>query len=168
VRPFLQVTRAQLALCAAHYAIPWLADPSNDDLKLTRNHVRHIALPALEAAIPGAAAGLARTAELAASQEGALLAWMDSALNGRIVVDHAARCVTVPVDAVPLLAPARAALLRWVCQHLAIAAPSVRAVDQWLVLGTRGEARMRGLTVVGDGHAWQFFANNVARPEPAD
>ncbi len=168
VRPFLAVTRAQLALCAAHFAVPWLTDPSNADLKVTRNHLRHRVLPVLEAALPGAAAGLARTAELAAAQEGALAVWIDRALGDRLSIDRVAGVVSVAVADVPHQSAAKSALLLRVFQHLDLPAPSVRAVDQWLALGDRGEARLHGLIVVGDGNRWQFFANDVARPGPAD
>jgi tRNA(Ile)-lysidine synthase len=168
VRPLLGVTRAQLAQCAAYFAVPWLADPSNDDLAMTRNHLRHKVLPALEQAIPGAAAGLARSATLAAAQDGALAAWIDRALGDRLQVDSAAQFARVADADLPQLPAAKAAFLQYICRHLAVEAPSQRAVAQWLALGSRGTAHLRGLTVVGDGIVWQFFASNVAQPAPAD
>ncbi len=168
VRPLLAVTRAQLAECADYFAVPWLADPSNADVTLTRNHLRHRVLPVLEAAIPGAAAGLARSAALAAAQEGALAVWIDRALGDRLQLDRAAGTARVAVADVPDHPAAKSALLQRVCQRLGVPAPSQRAVDQWLALGAAGEADLHGLTVVGNGFLWQFFAKNVAHPAPAD
>ncbi len=168
VRPVLAVTRAQLGVCAGFFAVPWLADPSNEDLAWTRNHVRHRVLPALERAIPGAAAGLARSAALAAAQDGALAAWIDRALGDQLEVDRVAGVARVPVAALPDLSAAKSALLQRICQRLGLPAPSQRAVDQWLALGDRGEADLHRLTVVGNGISWQFFAKNVARAAPAD
>ncbi len=168
VRPLLALTRGQLAASAAHFEVPWLADPSNDDLAMSRNHLRHVVLPALEGALPGATAGLARSAMLAAAQEGALAAWIDRALGDRLHIDAAAGVARVPVADLPEHPAAQAALLQLVCQRLAIPAPSQRAVAQWLALGSRGTCDLHGLTAIGDGILWQFFAKNVARPAPAD
>ena len=168
VRPLLGVTRAQLAQCAAHFAVPWLADPSNDDLAMTRNHLRHAVLPALERAMPGAAAGLARSAALVADQDGAMAAWIDRALGDRLHMDPQLQVARVANADLPQLPAAKAAFLQHICRRLAVEAPSQRAVAQWLALGERGEAHLRGLTVVGDGLVWQFFVNNVAQPAPAD
>lgn len=168
VRPLLHVTRAQLAICAQYFAVPWLADPSNDDLTVTRNHLRHAVLPALERAIPGAAAGLARSAAIAAAHEGAIAAWMEHALGDRLAVDVVGGVARVALTDLPDFPAAKAAFLQHVCRRLGVAAPSQRAVEQWLALGDRGEAHMRGLTVTGDGLVWQFFAQNVAHAAPAD
>ncbi|HVE63375.1 MAG TPA: tRNA lysidine(34) synthetase TilS [Mycobacteriales bacterium] len=65
-RPLLHLTHATLVEACRHQGLdPW-EDPSNSDLSLTRNRVRHSVLPLLEAELgPGVAAALARTASLA-------------------------------------------------------------------------------------------------------
>ena len=168
VRPFLQVSRAQLAACAQFYAVPWLEDPSNSALAHTRNHLRHVVLPVLEQAIPGAAAGLARSAALAADHEGALALWLDRALGERLYVDAQEGVARVAVADLPDHAAAKSAVLIRIFQRLGLAAPSQRAVDQWLALGDHGEARLHGVNVRGDGFSWQFLRNDVARAAPAD
>jgi len=66
IRPLLATTRAEiLAYCAAHGLEP-RDDPSNRDTRYGRPYVRHELLPALERARPGAAAALARAAEICA------------------------------------------------------------------------------------------------------
>lgn len=48
VRPFLQVTKQQLRDYAEKYSLSWVEDPSNADVSLDRNWIRHRMLPAIE------------------------------------------------------------------------------------------------------------------------
>ena len=105
---------------------------------------------------------------LAAAHEGALAVWIDRALGDRLHVNVAAGVATILAADLPTQPAARSAFLQRVCQRLAVPAPSQRAAQQWLALGDRGEARLHGLTVVGNGILWQFFVKNVARPPLAD
>jgi len=66
VRPLLLTRRADLAAIAALLAVPYRDDPTNEDQGPSRNRLRHQVIPALEAAFPGATAGLARSAHAAA------------------------------------------------------------------------------------------------------
>ena len=168
VRPFLALTRAQLAVAAEHFAVDWLEDPSNQHVAATRNRLRHSVLPALAAAIPGAAAGLARSAALAAAHEGALAAWIDRALADHLALDAPSGTATVAQGALPREPSARAAALQRICRRLGVTQPSQRGVDQWLALGSKGTVALRDLTVTGDGLCWRFFVRNVAREGPAD
>ncbi len=52
VRPFLCVTRAQIARLAKFEGIPYRDDPTNWDLKHDRNYVRHRVIPALRKRYP--------------------------------------------------------------------------------------------------------------------
>lgn len=61
LRPLLGVRRAALRRYAAAAGLPVLEDPSNADRQFLRNRIRAL-LPALEAAVPGAAANLPRLA----------------------------------------------------------------------------------------------------------
>ena len=64
IRPLLTLTRADvLAYCQAS-GIEYRSDSSNQDLRFTRNRIRHELLPALQAAQPAALAALCRIAEL--------------------------------------------------------------------------------------------------------
>lgn len=62
LRPFLSLTRAELEAYALRHGLGWVEDDSNQDPSLARNHVRHVLLPSLEAAMPGLPRALARTA----------------------------------------------------------------------------------------------------------
>lgn len=72
VRPLLAVRRQELRTYLRERGIPWLEDPSNDDLRFDRNWLRSEILPRLEARRPGVAANLARLADLARADEAAL------------------------------------------------------------------------------------------------
>jgi tRNA(Ile)-lysidine synthase len=65
-RPFLDLTRSDLQAYAAARALPWVDDPSNADIALRRNLLRHAVLPRLEASFPGARETLARSSRLSA------------------------------------------------------------------------------------------------------
>lgn len=68
IRPLLATTRAEvLAYCAEHGLQP-RHDPSNTDVRYTRNRLRHGVLPALERENPNLRATLARTAAVLAGE----------------------------------------------------------------------------------------------------
>ena len=54
LRPLLGVPRQTLADYAAHCGLDWIEDPSNADLALDRNYIRHRLLPPLAARFPAA------------------------------------------------------------------------------------------------------------------
>ncbi|MBU1331253.1 MAG: tRNA lysidine(34) synthetase TilS [Gammaproteobacteria bacterium] len=62
-RPLLGVRRAQLLAYAQAHGLEWVEDPSNQDLRFSRNYLRHQVLPPLLARWPQAAELAARTAE---------------------------------------------------------------------------------------------------------
>ena len=76
VRPLLPFRRAEVRSYATERGIPFRDDPTNRDVRWTRNRLRHEILPALEDAVPGATAALAalaRTSRLEAHALGELL-----------------------------------------------------------------------------------------------
>lgn len=48
LRPLLDISREQINEYAQRLRVPYIDDPSNDDISLTRNRVRHTLLPVLE------------------------------------------------------------------------------------------------------------------------
>jgi tRNA(Ile)-lysidine synthase len=86
-RPLLPFTRLELEEYARAVGLRWREDPTNLDVRLARNRIRHVVLPALEQASPGATGRIAALAERAAESEHA---WqsvvegvMDSAVTAR-------------------------------------------------------------------------------------
>lgn len=71
-RPLLGFTREQLAAYARQENLQWIDDVSNDDLRLSRNYLRHQVFPLLEMHWPEASRRIARSAGMIA-EAGALL-----------------------------------------------------------------------------------------------
>ncbi|MCU1270917.1 MAG: tRNA(Ile)-lysidine synthetase-like protein [Acidobacteriaceae bacterium] len=71
IRPLLGTRRSQLRSYLAEIDQSWREDSSNEDLRHTRNRVRHEILPRLEQQVnPGVCEVLAETAEIARAEEG--------------------------------------------------------------------------------------------------
>jgi tRNA(Ile)-lysidine synthase len=65
VRPFLELTRAQVLAACKESGIEFWSDPQNDDLSFARVRVRHELLPKMEKEIgPGISKALARTSRI--------------------------------------------------------------------------------------------------------
>ena len=69
VRPFLSWTRKDIEEYAQLHHLAYCVDETNFSLCATRNELRHVVLPALEKAVPGASGALARFAMLAAEDD---------------------------------------------------------------------------------------------------
>ena len=78
-RPLLAHRRATLRAFLVQHGIPWVEDPTNEDLDRTRNHARHIALPALVTL--GSEAALARTTRVLRSDAEAFRWWTERELQ---------------------------------------------------------------------------------------
>jgi tRNA(Ile)-lysidine synthase len=68
-RPLLRLSRDELEAYAREHKLKWIEDPSNRSSKYRRNAIRKSVLPKLESIQPGAAANLARSAELLAQAQ---------------------------------------------------------------------------------------------------
>lgn len=91
LRPFLEVTRAELAEFARTARLAWVEDDSNQDLRHTRNFVRQRVLPLLRERFAGCDDALARAAVNFGESDALLaeLARIDAASvvrGGRLVV----------------------------------------------------------------------------------
>ncbi|MCR4301030.1 MAG: tRNA lysidine(34) synthetase TilS [Sulfuricaulis sp.] len=71
-RPLLDFTRAQLQAYATQEKLSWIEDASNDDLRLSRNYLRHQVFPRLKSHWPEAARRIAHSAGMAAEAVGLL------------------------------------------------------------------------------------------------
>ena len=68
IRPLLDVTKGALLAYLSERGFPWVEDETNADLSNPRNRIRHLVLPELERAYPGASKAIARTAAVARSE----------------------------------------------------------------------------------------------------
>lgn len=166
VRPVLCLSRHALHEATAELALPWVDDPSNALPFASRNRLRHDVLPALEYALGGATAGLARTAALAADQAGAAEAWLELALRDRTERGPGWLRVTVP----DISLPARGTFWRWAASQVGAPPPGERAVQQLAALWKKshGTAVVAGMQVQKMANVWQFVTSDVARPAGAD
>ena len=72
LRPMLELGREQLMEYAQSNGLKWVEDPSNADISLARNHVRHRVIPVLKDHWPQAVHTLSRAARRMAASEGLL------------------------------------------------------------------------------------------------
>lgn len=89
VRPLLPFRRAEIEAFAAEREIPFREDPSNRDVRWTRNRIRHGILPALEKAVPGAGAALAALAGTSRLEAAALDELVDERIEALAGTGHA-------------------------------------------------------------------------------
>jgi tRNA(Ile)-lysidine synthase len=146
-RPLLRESRQDILRYLAFAALEPIHDPSNDDRSLRRNALRHDIVPLLEARFPGAAAALARYAELAAAED-KLLDDLAGATLARCVHQGGvleASCVTEHP-----LALRRRVLRRWLSAVPAAPSPTMDRTDAILDLARNGE----GGRAVEIGEGW--------------
>ncbi len=60
-RPFLKTTRSEISNYVAKHKLKWINDPSNDNLKLDRNLIRHKVIPLLKSSRNGSSLAMARS-----------------------------------------------------------------------------------------------------------
>lgn len=141
VRPLLGLSRADLLAVLGDR--PAWRDPSNSDETHLRNRLRAQVMPLLEQAVPGAAAGLSRTAAHLSHVDAAVQWWLAQALfQAHILVNPADLLgplqpnawvdgtLVLPRSLLPDDPAALAPILRWICQRLAVPVPSEAAVAQ--------------------------------------
>jgi tRNA(Ile)-lysidine synthase len=88
IRPLLAVSREEVLAHLRERGLEWREDPTNTDLRHTRNRVRHELLPYLEARFnPSLRAALARTAQLLADEAAHLEGEAEALLEGASRVD---------------------------------------------------------------------------------
>lgn len=169
VRPLLDVPRAWLAEVVQGRDVA--RDPSNADLHFSRNRLRHQVLPVLEDALPGASAGLARTAALLAEHGEALRTWVALALEARTrAIPGESHGLQVQVHGLPTSRAVRTALLRHVALRLGVAPPGVRAGEQFCAFldSTARVCTVRGLQVQKHNEGLHFHRQDVAREAGRD
>lgn len=176
VRPLLDVPRAWLRILLGDATIA--PDPSNADVHFSRNALRLQVLPVLEQALPGASAGLARTAGHLTEHGASLQAWLELALEPRTIL-HPKQ--TVPADpneprhlqiettGLPGLRSTRLDLLRYAARRLGQAVPGVRAGEQFCALLASPTARtcaVKGLRVEKRCTSLHFYTTETAADTP--
>lgn len=164
LRPLLDVPGAALHARVAQAGVAWLIDPSNADVRLDRNFLRHSVLPLLTARWPGAAANLAHAATLQRSAVDVLDEYADRLLTPGELDNTFALAV---LDGLP---PGRQRLLlrRWLsgCRgHAPERAILARVLDE--VACARADARPRLAWRGGEIRRYRRHLYWLPEPPPA-
>lgn len=164
VRPLLGFSRDDLRDVANQLGLPFADDPANFDQR-PRNVIRHEVMPRLEAVVPGAPAGVARSAVLAAADEGLI---DERSVAVRIIIERdaalipAAALIMLPEPVATRIARRALRLLRppYAGDHRQVAA---------VVQGAGGAARDigDGLRVVREGPHVAIVDTARLGPAPA-
>ena len=124
-RPLLRVPAADIRRWLAAQGLPWVEDPSNADQRLTRNRIRALLMPALDACFPQFRATFARSA--------AHMAQAQQLLDELAAQDLAATGTPPRIAALQALSASRAGnvLRHWLVRDHACA-PSTAQLEQLL------------------------------------
>jgi tRNA(Ile)-lysidine synthase len=106
-RPLLTFSRAQLLQYAQEQKLQWIEDESNQNIKFTRNFIRHDLMPLLNAREPAATQLLARSAAHCAEAQ----ALLDEYVVADLQQCAGSRDDTLSVDRLSKLTPARQRLV---------------------------------------------------------
>jgi len=77
VRPLAEIPRREIEAFAVAEGISWREDPTNADVSLSRNRIRHRVIPELERMNPAAVEAIARAGRLAREADNALSALLE-------------------------------------------------------------------------------------------
>ena len=147
IRPLIDLRRDELRAYLEARGQQWRIDASNDDTSRRRNRIRHQVLPALVAAEgPGVIDVLARTADIAASDEEVLRELADEAWP-RVVIDVGPPMRLNPVALAHEPRAVGCRVLRRAIAHVSGRTPSfaqVTSAVRWLERGKPGQMALSG------------------------
>ncbi len=141
-RPLLNYSRAQLLTYAQLHGLRWIEDPSNSDIQLDRNYLRHQALPVIQHKWPSVALPISRTIDILAETQELLndLARQDLLFcraedSGIAYVDRMQR----------LSSPRQKNVVRYWCRMLDLTLPDSRQLSHILsdIINSRRDSMAR-------------------------
>ncbi|HAA44593.1 MAG: cell cycle protein [Halomonas sp. 54_146] len=128
VRPWLTAQRAALEQAARSLGLTWCEDPTNSDISLDRNRLRHRVLPALRERWPAVDAALANSAAHASEAHAVLSEYVQAELSGLMAGEG-------QVDASELSKrsrPRQRLLIRALCQQQGLPTPPQKRLESLL------------------------------------
>ncbi len=128
VRPWLTISRAALERVARTLAVTWCEDPTNSDISLDRNRLRHRVLPAMRERWPEAERTLANSAGQAGEADALLSEYAQEELQRLSTDGHY-------LDAAALgecSRPRQRLLVRTYCQQLGLPTPPQKRLESLL------------------------------------
>jgi tRNA(Ile)-lysidine synthase len=177
VRPWLGVSRAELARWAVLEKVAYLEDPMNVSRAFLRGRVRHELLPALEAAAPGFSDGMLAIADQAASWRREVERFVDAigvdAIGGEVA--PSLERVSCPADALERTSvEGRGVLWPAICARAGVTldAKGTRELVKFTTAGRRGSSiRVSGGALVlrrgatpGEGAGDRFEVRRMSPP----
>ena len=134
LRPWLTVGRAALEKAAQSLDLCWCEDPTNRDISLDRNRLRHRVLPTLRERWPGADEALASSAQHASEADTLLSEYAQQELQALLTIDG--QCVDNQyLNAAALsarLRPRQRLLVRTLCQQQGLPTPPQKRLESLL------------------------------------
>ncbi|RUR52829.1 tRNA lysidine(34) synthetase TilS [Vreelandella populi] len=128
IRPWLSVSRKHLEACAHALALRWCEDPTNRDLAIDRNRLRHAVIPTLEGRWPHASEALAQSAAHAGEADALLIEYAKAELD---TLRLSAECIDAAVLATRSR-PRQRLLVRTLCQQQHLPTPPKRRLEALL------------------------------------
>ncbi|HSP31338.1 MAG TPA: tRNA lysidine(34) synthetase TilS [Halomonas sp.] len=128
IRPWLTVRRAALEAAAQALALTWCEDPTNTDITLDRNRLRHRVLPALHERWPAAEVALASSAAHASETDAVLAEYVEAELAELVSAE-------AQLDAAALMQrsrPRQRLLVRALCQQQGLPTPPQKRLESLL------------------------------------
>ena len=169
IRPLIDLRRDELRAYLQAHGQGWRTDASNEDTSRRRNRIRHRVLPALVAAEgPGVIDVLARTADIAASDEEVLKQLAEQAWP-RVVVDPGPPMRLNPVALTGEPRAIGCRVLRRAIAHVSGRTPSFAQITSaigWLERGKPGRLALSG-AVAELSVAQGVLISRASQPNPA-
>jgi tRNA(Ile)-lysidine synthase len=166
LRPWLDIGRDQLAETARAMQLAWCDDPTNDDVALDRNLLRHQVVPRLEARWPGACRALSQSARQAGEADDLLAAYAAEELQTLHEEDGGLNVAALRSRG----RPRQRLLVRTWCQQAGLPTPPRERLETLLDQLMAGrDAQVRVTWPGADARVWRerlFIMPPFERPPP--
>lgn len=128
VRPWLSVNRAELEAAAHSLALVWCEDPTNRDISVDRNRLRHRVLAALRERWPAAEAALANSAAHASEADAVLTEYVKAELAELVIGEGQIEASALRQRS----RPRQRLLVRALCQQQCLPTPPQKRLESLL------------------------------------
>jgi tRNA(Ile)-lysidine synthase len=167
LRPLLHVSREEVLAHLGERGLPWRDDPTNRDVSLMRNRVRHELLPYLEARFnPAVLRSLARTADILAEDADVLEGQAEAVVRASVQRDGGHWVLPVSVLETACIGEARRVLRRVLDRAGGLHGVSAHHVDALLTLALAPGGSGRRLALPGNREALRSFDRLRVGPAP--
>lgn len=168
LRPWLTVGRTAFEEAAQSLDLTWCEDPTNSDISLDRNRLRHRAIPALRARWPAADRALASSAAHAGEADTLLREYAQEELQALLTDSQFINSQYIDATALGERSPARQRLLvRTLCQQQGLPTPPQKRLESLLdQLTAKADARVCVEWLGAQARLWRQRLYLMAPLEP--